>query len=152
MMRCAILLLSLAASLPAMAQAQPVVAGVARPVTAHSIEKGARFVQDDLVLERRDPREANGALEAGEIVGMEATRRIMAGSLVRSGDVVRPRLVRRGEAVVIRLQNGPLTITSAGKALSDGAAADSVRVVSTATNRTLDAVVAGPGVVTIAVP
>lgn len=151
-MRLAILFLSFAALLPSAVQAQDAAPGIVRPVTAHPVEKGARFEQGDFVMERREVREANGALDLREIVGMEATRRIVAGSLVRAGDVTRPRLVRRGEAVLIRLQNGPMTITSSGKALSDGAASDSVRVVSTATNRTLDAVVAGAGLVTIAVP
>lgn len=151
-MRLAILFLAVAAFAPVAVQAQEGTPGMVRPVTAHPIEKGARFDEGDFVMERREAREANGALDLREIVGMEATRRIVAGSVIRAGDLTRPRLVRRGEAVLIRLQNGPLTITSSGKALSDGAASDPVRVVSTATNRTLDAVVAGAGLVTIAVP
>lgn len=153
-MRAFLLSLALTAILPAATFAQQVPAGqrVQKPVTVHLIEKGARLASEDFAMENRDQREANGALDLRDIVDMEAARRIPAGSLLRSGDVMRPRLIHRGEAVLIRLQKGALTITSPGKSLSDGAAADPVRVVSTATNRTLDAVVAGPGVVTIIVP
>lgn len=61
-------------------------------------------------------------------------------------------LVKRGEPVLIAVRSGGLTITSQGRALGSGAAGQSVRVVSTDTHRTLDAIVDGPGSVRIPLP
>jgi flagella basal body P-ring formation protein FlgA len=66
---------------------------------------------------------------------------------------VRPeRLVRRGEPVTLRLRNGPLTISTAGRALTDGLRGARVRVVALSTRRTLDGIVEGPGDVRIVAP
>lgn len=54
-------------------------------------------------------------------------------------------MVRRGEAVTLRLRDGPLTIATAGRALGDGAKGARIRVVAVATRRTLEGVVEGPG-------
>ena len=80
---------------------------------------------------------------------MEAARALPAGAMVRGSDVIRPQLVRRGEPVTIALRDGGLSITAQGKALSGGAAGDFVRVVSLATNHTLDGVVEGTGAVRV---
>lgn len=55
------------------------------------------------------------------------------------------RVVRRGETITLRLSQGPLTITTPARALSDAAAGERVRLLVTATRRTLDAVVEAPG-------
>jgi flagella basal body P-ring formation protein FlgA len=62
------------------------------------------------------------------------------------------RLVRRGEPVRLRLQAGALTISTAGRALTDGARGARVRVVALSTRRTLDGVVEGAGEVRIVTP
>ncbi|QJU57442.1 flagellar basal body P-ring formation protein FlgA [Sphingomonas sp. AP4-R1] len=58
-------------------------------------------------------------------------------------------LVKRGDAIVIAVRSGALLITAHGKALSDGAMGDRVRVTNDATRRTLQAVVEGPARVKI---
>ena len=62
------------------------------------------------------------------------------------------RLVRRGEPVTLRLQSGPLTIATAGRALGDGSKGARVRVVAFSTRRTLEGVVEGPGEVRLIAP
>lgn len=121
-------------------------------VLAHAIERGARIERGDLVIEPRPAGAARGALAAEEAAGMEAARRLTAGSVVRAGDVLRPQLVRRGEQVTIRVVSGPLVITTAGRALTGGAAGETVRVVADSTSRTLDATVEGSGTVRITTP
>jgi flagella basal body P-ring formation protein FlgA len=70
--------------------------------------------------------------------------------MVRASDVIRPQLVRRGEPVTIALRQGGLSITTAGRALGNGAAGEFVRIVSLSTNRTLDGVVEATGLVRVA--
>lgn len=136
---------------PAMSQvAVPVPQTVAAPVLDHAVAKGDLLAAGDFVNQDMPAAQAHGAPRLKEIVGMEAARSLPAGALVRTSDVIRPQLVRRGEPVTIALRDGGLSITTAGRALGSGAAGDFVRIVSLSTNRTLDAVVEGTGAVRVA--
>ena len=56
------------------------------------------------------------------------------------------RVVRRGETVSLRIRQGALTISTPARALNDAAAGERVRLVVTATRRTIEAVAEAPGV------
>ncbi|MBB6505388.1 flagella basal body P-ring formation protein FlgA [Sphingomonas endophytica] len=114
-------------------------------VLTHDVERNDRVTAGNFAPEDRPRAQVQGALSAHDADGLEAARRLVAGSVVRRGDLVAARLVRRGENVTITLASGALSITSAGRALSDGGAGQPVRVVALATNRTLDGVVDGEG-------
>lgn len=134
-------LLLAAAALP---DADVLVAVLDRPVDA-----GDLISETDLVEAAVPPNAARGALRARDIGGMEATRRLPAGSSLRAGDLVRPQLVRRGETVTITVRNGSLVISTTGRALASGAAGATVRVVTQTTSKTLEGKVEGPGVVRV---
>lgn len=119
------------------------VAVLARPVV-----KGELLSAADFANEVRGASAARGALAPADAAGLEAGRNLAAGMIVRSGDLVRPRLVRRGEPVTISWRQAGLTITTSGRALGSGGTGDLVRVVAS-TNRTFDAVVEGAGAVRI---
>jgi flagellar basal body P-ring formation protein FlgA len=53
--------------------------------------------------------------------------------------------VRRGETVTLEYAAPGLSLSMRARALEDGAVGDSVRFLNTASNRTIDAVVTGPG-------
>jgi len=116
------------------------------PVLVRRIERGETLSAAD--FETR-PGALAGALTPAQAAGREAVRVLGAGTPVRAGDVVPPRLVRRGEPVTVAWRAGGLLITAAGRALSSGGLGEPVRVVTSATNRTLDAVVEGSGAVRI---
>ena len=128
-------------------QAAPL--GVDTPVLSHTVERGDIVAAGDFTTEARPASQGRGAISAQAAAGMEAARRLSAGAVVRSTDLIAPRLVRRGESVTIYLRSGGLTITTEGRALDSGAARDRVRVVASSTNRTLDAVVEGSGAVRV---
>lgn len=131
-------------------------AGVAEDVPvavlAHPVEKGTRLEVADFAVEPRAPAAARGALRAEDAAGMEASRRLAAGAVVRRSDVTQPQLVRRGEPVTIRIVSGALVITAGGRALASGGQGEMVRVVANATSRTLDGIVDGSGTVRVAAP
>lgn len=112
-------------------------------VPARDIEKGEIVTADDLA-----PGPAT-SLPATAVVGREAARRLAAGADLKSYDLLRPQLVRRGMPVTLVVREGAMTITSAGRALSGGSAGETVRVVSTVTNRSLEGLVDGSGKVRI---
>lgn len=119
------------------------------PVLARDVLRGELLSASDFVLEERAG--VTALLPPQAVLGHEATRRLPAGTVIRSADVAPPRLVKRGEPVTLLVQSGGLSISAQGRALADGRRGDLVRVVATATNRTLDGVVAAPGTVRIAV-
>lgn len=120
------------------------------PVLAHPVERGIILSESDFLL--TEESSTAGALPLHAMVGREATRWLPAGQALKPGDLAPARQVRRGEPVVLRVQRGALTISTAGRALADGRQGDLVRVVVTGTNRTLDAQVAGAGLVRISAP
>ena len=128
----------------------PVPATLAVPVLDHAVAKGDLLAATDFVAQELPIVQARAAPRLKEMVGMEAARALSAGTLVRSSDLIRPQLVRRGEPVTIALRDGGLAITTAGRALGGGAAGDFVRIVSLSTNRTLDGVVESTGTVRVA--
>ena len=137
------------ASAPARAAA-PASATVDAPVLARTVEKGDRLSATDFEVAAVSPNAARNAIPPRDAVGMEATRRLMAGQPVRGTDLARPQVIRRGEAVTIAIVSGALSITTAGRALSGGGLGEPIRVVSLSTNRTLDGVVEQAGRVRVA--
>ncbi|MFL9841594.1 flagellar basal body P-ring formation chaperone FlgA [Sphingomonas sp. ST-64] len=133
------------ASTSAASPTQVEVAILARP-----IQRGEILSPDDFVYEQRSPNMARGAIEADAAKGMEAVRPLAPGRIVRVSDIITPRLVRRGEPVLIAYKTGGLTITTQGRALASAGAGEQVRVVTNSTQRTLDGFVAGNGLVRIA--
>ncbi|MBA4761498.1 flagellar basal body P-ring formation chaperone FlgA [Sphingomonas sp.] len=132
---------------PAPARAVPAQVEVA--VLARPVQRGEILSADDFVYEKRSPNMGRGAIEADAAKGLEAVRPLSPGSVVRVSDVITPRLVRRGEPVLIAYKVGALTITTQGRALASAGAGEPVRVVTTSTQRTLDGFVAGNGLVRI---
>ena len=119
-------------------------------VLQHAVARGELLAKDDFAIDPRNPGPARGSLSARDAAGKEAVRDLAEGSPVRPGDVIPPRLVRRGEPVTILIHGAGLSISAEGRALASGGAGDIVRVFSISTNRTLDGIVEGPGTVRIA--
>lgn len=135
-------------SAPALAQSAPT--NVATDVLARTVQRGDVLSAGDFVQEEISAARARSALSAQDADGMEARRTLREGMPVRSGDLIEPRLVRRGDPVKISIRNGALVITASGRALGDAALGEPVRVFSETTNHTLDAIVEGSGAVRIA--
>jgi flagella basal body P-ring formation protein FlgA len=131
------------------AAAQSAAATVDTPVLSRAVDKGQLLSEADFTLAPLGAGAARGAVAVAEASGMEAARRLQAGAPVRATDLIRPQLVRRGEPVTITVVDGGLRITAQGRALSNGAAGDLVRVVNLSSSRTLDGIVEKAGVVRI---
>lgn len=125
---------------------------VAVSVLRHPVEKGHVLRPEDFTQETLRAATARGAVSAADLSGMEVVRRLPAGAVVRRTDVAPLQLVRRGEPVSILVRDGLLTIRTGGRALSNGAMGQRVRVVSQNAGQTLDGVVEGPGTVKIMAP
>ena len=121
------------------------------PILAHRLEGGTTIVANDLdwiqVPEERIT--ADVVTEASQLIGRELRRDTGEGDILRSHDVVPPRLVQRGSLVTMRIETPYISITTQGKSQQDGAEGETVRVVNTQSNRVVEGVVTGPGIIEI---
>ncbi len=121
-------------------------------IVAQTVERGAIVSEADIATRDLPEAEARMALPMSAIIGKEATRRLDAGRILRSGDVMSPLMVRKGDPVAILFQRGGLAISAQGKALSGGNAGATVRVQSQTSHALMEALVVAPGVVSISTP
>ena len=84
-----------------------------------------------------------------QVIGMELKRPARAGKMLQPGDLRRPVLISRNEAVTIVYRKGPMTLTVKGQALDDAASGENVQVLNLMSNKVLSAVAADQGLVTI---
>lgn len=101
------------------------------------IDIPARHVQHDMMTEEKD------------VVGLTPRRIISAGKPILSGDLQQPLLVSRGEDVTIIFADGPLLLSTKGKAMQNGAKGDYVRVTNIDSNKSFDAYVTASREVTV---
>lgn len=121
------------------------------PVLARNIGKDDRIAEKDIrwtPLAVEQVRE-DMITDAGQLIGKMPRRLIRAGQPMTQNDVQRPVLVARQSLVTMIVQQGGMTITAQGKAVEDGGAGETIRVLNTNSNVTVEATVNGPGLVTV---
>lgn len=121
------------------------------PVVSRRIRPGEVISNADVIwMEVPESRLTSDIVrELGDLVGMSPRRALNPDSPVRLHDLRPPLDVRRGTAVTMVMRSGPLVITARGRALSDGARGEVIRVLNTSSNRTIEAVVSGPDQVVV---
>lgn len=123
-------------------------------VVGRSIERGQVVKPGDILLERRArdliPSDAVG--DGAPMEGRVAKRALGAGALVRTSDLVRPDLVGRGDIVTVVYDGPGVNLSLRAKATDAGALGDTVNVVNPSSKKTLQAVVTGPGRVSVGSP
>lgn len=121
------------------------------PVLANPLTAGSVISEADIVwLTMPEERIQNDmAISAAQLVGNAVRRDTADGQVIRLRDVMPPRLVSRGSLVTLKVETSLLQVTAQGKALQDGAKGDVIRITNTQSNRTVEGVVEGPGVVRV---
>ena len=94
----------------------------------------------------------NVILEAAALIGQSPKRVIMPGMAIRDSDVQRPLLVQKTALVTMVVQSGGMELTAGGRAIDAGGAGDVIQVMNVQTKKTVQATVAGPNVVQVALP
>ncbi|MDD3370296.1 MAG: flagellar basal body P-ring formation chaperone FlgA [Alphaproteobacteria bacterium] len=121
------------------------------PVLAHRIESGSLIAPGDLDWQDvSDERITPDVItEPSQLIGREARHDTPEGQILRSRDIMPPRLVQRGSLVTMKVQTPFIIITTQGKAQQDGIEGETIRVLNTQSNRIVAGVVVAPGVVEI---
>jgi flagella basal body P-ring formation protein FlgA len=87
-----------------------------------------------------------------QLVGLATRRSLPPNAPIRGADLRQPNLVTKGQLVTIALEGRALQLTAQGRALQDGSQGETVRIVNTMSNRTIEATVTGPNLVAVAAP
>ena len=109
----------------------------------------ARDLPAGTIIEEADLawiEEVPGGIEDPALaIGMQARVAIYEGRPVVPGALRAPVLVSRNQIVRVAFDSGPLRIVTEGRALSEGAAGDVVRVMNLASRNTISALVHADG-------
>jgi flagella basal body P-ring formation protein FlgA len=121
------------------------------PVTTHAIRDGDTIRADDLATSQvlADKIRSDTARDAESLIGKIAKRSLDANQPVQERFVGQPILIKRGDRVTMIIKNGQMVLTAEGRALSDAGLGETVRLVNAASNRNLDGVVTGSGMVDV---
>lgn len=104
---------------------------------------GASFSESavDWVRVPVDKAGADAVTDFAQLKGMEARRALDDKSILRLRDLAKARLVLKGSLVTMQIVTPVMQISTEGRALSDGVMGETIRVLNTQSNRTIDAVV-----------
>jgi flagellar basal body P-ring formation protein FlgA len=116
-------------------------------VLGRAIARGAPIEAQDVVwmdAPANTPRDALSDPDA--LIGKTAKRALSPNTPLRAADVMDTPDVRRGEPIILMFEAGGMKLTVRGRAMGDGASGALIKVLNPQSNKTLDAVVEGPGV------
>lgn len=120
-------------------------------VATRTLNRGDILRDSDVTIEKRSKTEIQGEAmrDPAAAIGMAIQQALRPGQPIRSGDLAKPLLVKRGEPVVLHYQVPGINLTVRGKAEDGGAIGDIVNITNVQSKRTVQGVVSGHGQVTV---
>ena len=118
-------------------------------VAAHNLARNTAIgIQDIRLKEVALNRPSNYWFNETEMVlGMVTKRNLRVDQPLSTNDLRKPKLVKKGDSVVISATSGSITVRMQGTALSDGFRDQQIRVKNSSSERTIKAIVTGQGTV-----
>jgi flagella basal body P-ring formation protein FlgA len=120
-------------------------------VLRNALRKDATVGDADIYFVRKDAAELRGGYlsDPGQIVNRNVKRALPAGTVLTPDLLTTPKIVRRGQQVMIRAGGAELNVQMSGEALADGEEGQSIRVRNAQSRRIVEGRVVAPGVVEI---
>jgi len=121
------------------------------PVLTRRLAAGTTIGNSDLnwISVNEEQVTADVIADASGLVGQELRHDQAEGEVLRSRDVISPRLVTRGSLVTLKIETPLMLITAQGRAMQDGAKGDVVRITNVQSNRVVEGTVEASGVVRV---
>lgn len=112
-------------------------------VAARTLPRGHLLSEDDLVAEKRDvSRLVSGYVSRKEdLVGQRLKSQLLAGRILAPKLLQADIAIRRGQSVTLIIKSGGINIQMSGKALTDGAISQRIRVENTNSGRVVEGIV-----------
>ena len=121
-------------------------------VLARSVGRGEILSADDLTTQRMNVAAMSGGhmTDINRAIGMETARTLRPGDTLKPSALREPHVVQKGDAVVLKAGSGGLVVATSGTALNAGSVGTRIRVQNDRSKRVVDALVMGPGMVSVA--
>ena len=114
------------------------------------VEHGEVLQASNLTVVRRPKTEGSALLtDMDAVVGLAARHQLRPGQPLAAADLMKPQIIQRNDTVTIIYQAPGLMLTLRGQAQDAGALGDSIGVLNLESKRVVQAVVSGPGRVTV---
>lgn len=116
-------------------------------ILSTSVPAGTAIGAGDIEWKKvpQDKAGADAVTDPTRLSSLETRRTLAAGTVLRLRDVRGVRLVTKGALVTITIETPSMQLAAQGRALNDAEYGESVRVLNTQSNRTIDTVVVGTG-------
>jgi flagella basal body P-ring formation protein FlgA len=120
-------------------------------VLRNALAKDAAIKAADLAFANKDAAELRGGYltDPAQIVDRQVKRALPAGTVLTPSVLTAPRIVRRGQQVIIRAGKPALSVQMSGIALADGEEGQLIHVRNAQSRRIVEGRVVAPGVVEI---
>lgn len=120
-------------------------------VATKPLSRGDILRDGDVVIEKRPKVEIQGdnVRDLAGAVGLEVRQAMRPGQVLRSGDLTKPLMVKRGEPVMLLYEVPGIVLTARGKAEENGAIGEVINITNVQSKRIIQAIVTGPGQVTV---
>jgi flagella basal body P-ring formation protein FlgA len=120
-------------------------------VLMRPVARGQVLRAGDVAIEKRPKAElqADAIGDLSAAIGMALQQQLRPGQVIRSTDLMRPQLVKRGEPVMIIYEVPGITLSARGKSEDAGVLGDTINVTNIQSKRIIQAIVTGPAQVTV---
>jgi len=121
-------------------------------ITSKPIARNQQISKLDAILEDRDISKLNRGYysKMSDVVGLVTRNQIRSGIVINPGQIRAPYLVQRGQTIRIVAKTSTYEVAMQGKALSNGALGEVIRVKNTKSQRIVEGIVSAQGVIEIA--
>lgn len=120
-------------------------------VLSRPVERGDLITSQHLAVEKRDVSKLRGdfATQAEQVENKQAARYLPAGAILGLKSVTEPRLIKRGDKVIISTTQPAFAIRMNGAAMMDGTKGQRIRVKNENSGRIISATVIEEGLVAV---
>ena len=121
------------------------------PVFGRRLLAGTVIRKGDIqwIKVRADHIQRDTITDTKDLIGLETTRSLRDGKPIRVSEVRRPVMVTKGNFVTMVLRGPTMLLTARGRAQESGSKGDVIRITNTQSNQLVEAVVTGPGSVSV---
>jgi flagella basal body P-ring formation protein FlgA len=121
------------------------------PMLTRVVAPGEIITQADIAWESYPAKRLsrNSVIDQQSMIGQTVRRPLRPGMPLRANDLKAPVMIEKGSMVKMTINAGALTLTASGRALQDGGAGDTIRVMNTKSKQSVEAQVLRPGLVKV---
>ncbi|MEH6616201.1 MAG: flagellar basal body P-ring formation chaperone FlgA [Porticoccus sp.] len=121
------------------------------PVLTRTLPRHALITESDIEWVNRPQQSSSQDIiyDLDQIVGMELTRSLGAGSPIKSNQLRRPKVVARGQQIILIAGSESLEVRMQGKALRDAVAGERVKVTNLSSGQQVEGIANTDGTVSV---